>query len=109
MADLLTTITIDDTSPVISYSPFADTFSSPNTLEGWNPYYTASGFSSGSNSSSVVSNIGNGTSLHLTACDGAQVAIQWNGECLQYCSHACFLFALHTYTLRGRIDRRVAG
>lgn len=81
MADLLTTITIDDTSPVISYSPFADTFSSPNTLEGWNPYYTQTGFAQFDSSAgaNITKAIGNGTSLHLTACDGAGLQISWNG------------------------------
>lgn len=80
MADSYFTLTVDDNSPTVGYAPFRDTLGAPNLTAGWNPYYTGSGFSSGSNSSSVVSNIGNGTSLHLTASDGAQVAIQWNGE-----------------------------
>ncbi|KZT71800.1 hypothetical protein DAEQUDRAFT_706567 [Daedalea quercina L-15889] len=84
MADTLVSIAVDDNSPTIAYAPFGDTFGAPNLTAGWNPYYTGSGFSTGSNSSSssVVSNLGNGTSLRLTACDGAQVAIQWNGTAI---------------------------
>lgn len=81
MADSYFTLTVDDNSPAVAYAPFRDTLGAPDLSAGWNPYYTGTGFSSGSNSSgSAVSNIGNGTSLHLTTCDGAQVAIQWNGE-----------------------------
>lgn len=83
MADAVFPVTLDDTSPTITYAPFTDASSAPNLTAGWNSYYTASGFSSDpspSSSSSAVSNIGNGTSLHLTACDGAQFAIKWNGE-----------------------------
>ncbi|KAH9935776.1 uncharacterized protein B0H18DRAFT_977253 [Fomitopsis serialis] len=84
MADTLFSITVDDNSPTIAYAPFGDTLGQPDVSAGWNPYYTGSGFSSGSNSSSssAVSNFGNGTSLHVTACDGAQVAIQWNGTAI---------------------------
>ena len=81
MADPLFTLIIDDTSPIVSYSPFADTFSTPNTASGWNPYYTDSGFAqfaSGAGSD-ITAAVGNGTSLHLTACDGAFMQISWNG------------------------------
>lgn len=89
MADTVFPVTLDDTSPTITYAPFADALSLPNLTAGWNSYYTVSGFSTdpgSSSSSSVVSNIGNGTSLHLTACDGAQFAIKWNGESV-VCHH----------------------
>lgn len=82
MAESVFPLTLDDTSPTIAYAPFADTFGLPNLTAGWNPYYTDSGFSTDSgpsSSSSGVSNIGNGTSLHVTAHDGAQFAIRWNG------------------------------
>ncbi|KAH9839208.1 uncharacterized protein C8Q71DRAFT_703803 [Rhodofomes roseus] len=84
MANTLVSIIVDDNSPTIAYAPFGDTLGEPNVTAGWNPYYTGSGFSSGSNSSSssVVSNLGSGTSLHVTACDGAQVAIRWNGTAI---------------------------
>ncbi|KAI0949030.1 hypothetical protein AcW1_008745 [Taiwanofungus camphoratus] len=82
MAGTVFPITIDDTSPTVSYAPFADTFGVPDLLAGWNPYYTYSGFAAdpySSASGSSVSNVGNGTSLHLTACDSAAFAIRWNG------------------------------
>ncbi|CCL98691.1 uncharacterized protein FIBRA_00694 [Fibroporia radiculosa] len=75
-------IIIDDTSPTVAYAPFADTYGTPNLTAGWNPYYTDLGFSSNTGSLSTgtgVSNVGAGTSLHLTAHDGAEFAIKWNG------------------------------
>ncbi|KAI0709554.1 hypothetical protein C8T65DRAFT_708394 [Cerioporus squamosus] len=87
MADPLFPLTIDDTSPVVRYSPFADTFSAPNTAQGWNPFYTDSGFATVNSGagSAIGPAIGNGTSLHLTACDGAALQIDWNGECFFTC------------------------
>ncbi|TFK80327.1 hypothetical protein K466DRAFT_637744 [Polyporus arcularius HHB13444] len=80
MADPLFPLTIDDTSPVVRYSPFADTFSAPSTAQGWNPFYTDSGFATVNSGagSAIGPAIGNGTSLHLTACDGAALQIDWN-------------------------------
>jgi hypothetical protein len=66
---------VDDTSPLISYSPFADTFSTPDLLKGWNPYFTDSGFVSSQG------DVGKGTSLHVTSYDGAALSLQWNGAC----------------------------
>ena len=82
MADPVFNITIDDTSPVVLYAPFADTFSTPNTALGWNPFYTDSGFATvdAGAGSAIGPAIGNGTGLHLTACDGAVLEIDWNGE-----------------------------
>lgn len=71
-------VTIDDTSPCISYSPFRDTYTTPNLSAGWNPYYDKSGFATSSGE------IGNGTSLHITSLDGASLALQWHGMCNQY-------------------------
>ncbi|KAH9948930.1 hypothetical protein B0H21DRAFT_689167 [Amylocystis lapponica] len=84
MADFVFPLTIDDTSPTISYSPFPDTFGVPDVLAGWNPYYTDSGFATdpGPSSSSPVTDIGNGTSLHITALDGAAFAVAWNGTAI---------------------------
>ena len=81
MADPLFNLIIDDTSPLITYSPFSDTFTAPNIPGGWNPYYTDSGFAqrSSGNGSDIIAAIGNGTSLHLTAHDGAFLQISWNG------------------------------
>ena len=81
MADPVFNTTIDDTSPVVLYAPFADTFSTPNTALGWNPFYTDSGFATVNSGagSAIGPAIGNGTSLHLTACDGAALQINWNG------------------------------
>ena len=69
--------TVDDTSPTILYSPFADTLSTPDLSLGWNPYYTLSGFAS------VLGEIGNGTSLHITSNNGSSLFIQWHGMSLQ--------------------------
>jgi hypothetical protein len=71
-------VTIDDTSPCISYSPFRDTFTTPNLSAGWNPYYDQSGFATASGE------IGNGTSLHITSLDGASLALQWRGTCYHH-------------------------
>ena len=82
MADPLFPLTIDDSSPVVRYSPFADTFGAPNTAQGWNPFYTDSGFATvdAGAGSAIGPAIGNGTGLHLTACDGAVLEIDWTGE-----------------------------
>ena len=84
MADPVFSLTIDDTSPLVLYSPFPDTFGQPQTGQGWNPYYTDSGFASidSGAGSPISSAIGNGTSLHITAADGAALQITWNGACL---------------------------
>ncbi|PCH36085.1 hypothetical protein WOLCODRAFT_140217 [Wolfiporia cocos MD-104 SS10] len=82
MAVPVFSITVDDNSPTIAYAPFADTFGPPNVTAGWNPYYSVSGFAEvygSSSSGSGVGNIGNGTSLHLTACNNAEFALKWNG------------------------------
>lgn len=71
-------VTIDDTSPCISYSPFRDTFTTPNLSAGWNPYYDQSGFATSSGGT------GNGTSLHITSLDGASLALQWRGTCYHH-------------------------
>lgn len=64
---------VNDTSPTILYSPFADTLSTPNLSAGWNPYYTLSGFAS------VLGEVGDGTSLHITSNNGSFLVLQWNG------------------------------
>lgn len=70
-------ITIDDTSPTITYRPSADTFSGPNLTAGWNPFYSETGFTP-----NPVTGEGMGTSLHVTSADGASLSLRWNGECL---------------------------
>ncbi|KAI0645800.1 hypothetical protein C8Q79DRAFT_926934 [Trametes meyenii] len=81
MADPLFPLTIDDTSPVVLYAPFGDTFGAPTLAAGWNPYFTISGFSEtpSGQGADVRSSVGNGTSMHLTAHDGAALQINWNG------------------------------
>lgn len=71
-------ITIEDTSPTISYEPFADTFGAPNPNAGWNPFFTDPNV--GFASPLTLGSTGKGTSLHETAADGAKLSIQWNGE-----------------------------
>lgn len=68
---------VNDTSPTLFYSPFGDTLSTPNLSAGWNPYYTLSGFAT------VLGEVGNGTSLHITSNNGSFVLLQWNGMSLQ--------------------------
>jgi hypothetical protein len=75
MADVQ--LVVNDTSPTIVYAPFGDTFSAPNILEGWNPYYSASGYAT------FQGEVGNGTSFHITSLDGAQLSLQWRGMCAQ--------------------------
>ncbi|KAI0786650.1 hypothetical protein C8Q75DRAFT_808179 [Abortiporus biennis] len=70
-------ITIEDDSPTVVYSPFADTFGTPNITSGWNPFFSGSGFAS--NSPDLV---GSGTGLHVTAADGASLTIGWNGSAI---------------------------
>jgi len=77
-------IWVDDTSPTITYYPFADTFGTPNVLAGWNPYYTDSGFAA------YQGDLGVGTSLHRTSLDGASFSVQWNGV-YYFASDGCIL------------------
>ncbi|KAF5338515.1 hypothetical protein D9611_013296 [Ephemerocybe angulata] len=65
---------VNDTSPAISYTPFADTLSTPNTGAGWNPYYTGSGYATAQGVK------GQGTSFHITSLEGASLTIAWIGE-----------------------------
>jgi hypothetical protein len=69
-------IAIDDTSPTIVYSPFADTFAAPSLTTGWNSYFSISGFA---NNSSVGVQ-GEGSTFHVTSADGASLDIRWNGK-----------------------------
>lgn len=68
---------VDDTSPQISYFPFADTLSTPNLSAGWNPYFSLSGFAA------ALGESGNGTSHHITSLDGASLSIRWRGTGIQ--------------------------
>lgn len=65
---------VDDTSPSITYYPFADTFGVPDQFSGWNPYYSQSGFTTSPNQT------GQGDSLHLTSLDGASFSVKWSGK-----------------------------
>ncbi|KAI0775816.1 hypothetical protein BD413DRAFT_470817 [Trametes elegans] len=81
MADPVFPLIMDDTSPVVLYAPFADTFAQWDLDAGWNPFYTISGFAttpSGAGSQ-VGPSTGNGTSLHITSNDGGALQINWNG------------------------------
>ncbi|KAF8070052.1 hypothetical protein FPV67DRAFT_1667944 [Lyophyllum atratum] len=66
-------LSVDDTSPSISYSPLGDTFSTVNLTAGWNPYFSESGFLK------VPDETGIGTSLHATSLDEAALSIKWRG------------------------------
>lgn len=89
----MATFTVDDTSPTILYSPFGDTFSTPNLSAGWNPYFTLSGFAS------ALGDVGNGTSLHITSDNGASLLIQWQGTGIQLWGNATA--ASYSITLDG--------
>lgn len=68
-------LVIRDTSPLVIYSPplsSSEQNNGPDLSSGWVPYYTQSGF--------LTSNSpGTGVSQHITALDGANVSITWNG------------------------------
>jgi hypothetical protein len=83
MADSFSLL-INDSSPLLSYFPFADTLSTPNLFEGWNPCFTTSACST------FPGQQGNGSSLHVTSKDGAAFSVQWWGTQ----SHFFFFFLL---------------
>jgi hypothetical protein len=87
-------VTIDDTSPTIVYSPFADTFGVPDFAAGWNPLNLDSGLIPGSANAT-----GARTSLHATAADGASVAVRWNGEYDCFIIFPCVFFAVSLCSL----------
>lgn len=72
MADSFSLL-IDDSSPVLSYFPFPDTFSIPNFFEGWNPCFSTSACPT------FPGQQGNGSSFHVTSQDGAAFSINWWG------------------------------
>ncbi|KAH9892667.1 hypothetical protein C8Q73DRAFT_649267 [Cubamyces lactineus] len=83
MADAVFPLTIDDTSPLVQYSPFGDTTTgTPAIGVGWNAFDTSSGFASWPSGSGlpIGPTVANGTSLHLTAADGAAFQIDWNAS-----------------------------
>ncbi|KAI0373937.1 hypothetical protein BV20DRAFT_589765 [Pilatotrama ljubarskyi] len=85
MADPVFPLTIDDTSPLVLYQPFGDSFTGvPTVAAGWNSYDTIGGLaqSPSGSGSSIEATIGNGTSLHVTASDGAALQIDWNGTAI---------------------------
>lgn len=69
-------IAIDDSSPTVLYSPFADTFAAPSLSTGWNPFPTGLGGLFGASGSQS----GQGMSVHATEADGASLSIRWNGK-----------------------------
>ncbi|KAL1679395.1 hypothetical protein EV122DRAFT_289577 [Schizophyllum commune] len=73
---------VDDTSPQIGYSPYADTLSLPDLTGGWNPYYDNSGFADG------LGETGSGNSAHITAHDGATISVRWRGTGIQLVGNA---------------------
>ncbi|KAL1669703.1 hypothetical protein GGF50DRAFT_123010 [Schizophyllum commune] len=73
---------VDDTSPQIGYSPYADTLSLPDLTGGWNPYYDDSGFAHG------LDGTGSGNSAHITAHDGATISVRWRGTGIQLVGNA---------------------
>jgi hypothetical protein len=78
----MATLTIDSASPSIVYLPFADPFSTPNLLLGWNPFYTDTGYAT------TIGLLGSGTSYHVSGVNGATLSLRWNGE------HPCLLSSI---------------
>src|SRR5258708_12407023 len=72
MADSFSLL-VNDSSPTLSYYPFADTLSVPNFFEGWNPCFTVSACPT------IPGQQGNGSTFHVTSRDGAAFSIQWSG------------------------------
>ncbi|KAF9501686.1 hypothetical protein BDN71DRAFT_1438297 [Pleurotus eryngii] len=97
MAQTVYTIDVDDISPSISYSPFADTFTTPDLLSGWNPYFTDGGFAT------FQGQTGNGTSLHISALNGSSVSLQWRGTGIEIRGNATN--ARYTVALDGQEPR----
>ncbi|KAI9067273.1 hypothetical protein FKP32DRAFT_1609454 [Trametes sanguinea] len=90
MADAVFPLAIDDTSPLVLYSPFRDTFTgTPAITAGWNSFDTASGFANSPSGpgAPIGPTVVNGTSLHLTAADGAALQIDWHGKFTSFRSH----------------------
>lgn len=82
MAIPIFSVTIDDTSPTITYLPFSDSSVQQNLSAGWISYYTTSGFVAlPTANEGSLGDIGVGTSLHVTSSDGASLKIIWNGKC----------------------------
>lgn len=86
-ADLFN-VTIDDTSPTIQYSPFADGFGNPewSILATWNPSFPDPASPVNQPNPNNLGQTGKGTSLHTTEADRASFTITFNGE-LIYCNH----------------------
>ncbi|KJA27599.1 hypothetical protein HYPSUDRAFT_51655 [Hypholoma sublateritium FD-334 SS-4] len=93
--ETLVTFSVDDTSPAVTYSPFRDTFSTPNLIGGWNPYFSNSGFATSQGA------VGVGTSLHITSLDGAALQIQWQGTGITLMGNATQ--ANYSITLDGQL------
>ncbi|KAH8119973.1 hypothetical protein DFH11DRAFT_1557636 [Phellopilus nigrolimitatus] len=64
---------IDDTSPMFSYVPYADTGIGNGLLEGWQTWY------SGSNYLKTLGESPIGDSFHLTSLSGASVSLSFYG------------------------------
>lgn len=77
-ANLTYTLAVDDTSPTLAYTPFADNFSPPSYDTGWNPAYTDG--ASYSVFPDPVTAQGSGASIHVTSANNASVTLRWNGE-----------------------------
>ncbi|KAJ6598214.1 hypothetical protein DFH09DRAFT_55045 [Mycena vulgaris] len=65
--------TIADTSPILSYFPYADEFGLQN---GWQTWYTTSGFNTQAGASPA------GDSFHLTSVAGAKVSLEFYGNAI---------------------------
>ncbi|KAF7782135.1 hypothetical protein Agabi119p4_1511 [Agaricus bisporus var. burnettii] len=68
---------VDDSSPLLTYTPFPDTFGQANLTAGWNPYFVESGFVS------AIGQTGVGQSQHITSRNGSSISLHWHGTSLQ--------------------------
>lgn len=65
---------VDDSSPLLAYTPFPDTFGQANLTAGWNPYFVESGFVS------AIGQTGVGQSQHITSRNGSSISLHWHGQ-----------------------------
>ncbi|KAL0581903.1 hypothetical protein V5O48_000133 [Marasmius crinis-equi] len=70
-------IVVDDTSPTILYSPFADTFGAPDFTAGWNPLFNRTSLGG------APLNVGNSTTVHVTSRNGSTFLINFQGTSIR--------------------------
>jgi hypothetical protein len=66
-------LTVDDTAPQISFTPNVDPRNQGDPRKGWQTLYIAL------DEPNHIGVYGVGESYHVTALDGAQLSVEWNG------------------------------